>query len=180
MRKRGKKSARVSKQHGGTTGHLEQCQVGVFLATASSKGHTLLDREWSLPMGWIEDRTRCREAGTPDAVRFQTTCEQARQMIERLWLANIPFSWVVADTIYGGNADLRAWLEQHGYTSDLAVACNEPIEIHTSEGLTRLTVVKAEARSLLKASCFPRRFPTLICEPGLHRWRLIWPPCKPT
>jgi len=31
VRKRGKKSAGVSKQHCGTTGQLENCQVGVFL-----------------------------------------------------------------------------------------------------------------------------------------------------
>src|SRR6266852_8918718 len=32
FRKRGKKSAGVARQHCGTTGHLENCQVGVFLA----------------------------------------------------------------------------------------------------------------------------------------------------
>jgi hypothetical protein len=37
FRKRGKKSAEVAKQHCGTTGHLENCQVGVFLAYASAK-----------------------------------------------------------------------------------------------------------------------------------------------
>src|SRR2546423_7320164 len=45
VRKRGKKSAGVATQHCGTTGQLENCQVGVFLAYAGSKGHTLLDRE---------------------------------------------------------------------------------------------------------------------------------------
>ena len=33
--------SRVARQHCGTTGHLENCQVGVFLAYASPKGHTL-------------------------------------------------------------------------------------------------------------------------------------------
>ena len=41
FRKRGNKSAGVARQHCGTTGHLENCQVGVFLAYASPKGHTL-------------------------------------------------------------------------------------------------------------------------------------------
>src|SRR5438270_2680914 len=98
FRKRGKKSAGVARQHCGTTGHLENCQVGVFLAYASAKGHTLLDRELYLPLRWIKDHQRCQEAGIPDTVRFQTKCEQARQMNERLWLAKIPFAWVVADT----------------------------------------------------------------------------------
>ena len=101
----------MTRQHCGTTGHLENCQVGVFLAYASPKGHTLLDRELYVPMRWIKDRKRCQEAGIPDTVRFQTKCEQARQMIERLWQAKVPFAWVVADTVYGGNEDLRTWLE---------------------------------------------------------------------
>jgi SRSO17 transposase len=45
MRKRGKKSAGVGMQHCGTTGQVENCQVGVFLAYATAKGCTLLDRE---------------------------------------------------------------------------------------------------------------------------------------
>ncbi len=51
FRKRGKKSAGVAKQHCGTTSQLENCQVGVFLAYTSSKGHTLLDRELYLLVG---------------------------------------------------------------------------------------------------------------------------------
>ena len=98
FRKRGKKSAGVSKQHCGTTGQLENCQVGVFLAYVSRLGHTLVDRELYLPLRWTLDRERCREAGIPEEVRFQTKCEQARQMIERLWKAKIPFCWVVADS----------------------------------------------------------------------------------
>lgn len=96
FRKRGKKSAGVANQHCGTTGSLENCQVGVFLAYISHLGHTLVDRELYLPLRWIEDRQRCQEAGIPDTVGFHTKCEQARLMIERLWQAKIPFSWVVA------------------------------------------------------------------------------------
>jgi SRSO17 transposase len=98
-------------------------------------------------MRWIEDRQRCQEAGIPDNVVFQTKCEQARRMIERLWQAKIPFSWVVADTVYGGNLDLRTWLEAHQYFYGLAVACTEAVEIQTSEGRKRMTVAQAETLS---------------------------------
>jgi SRSO17 transposase len=145
FRKRGKKSAGVANQHCGTTDRLENCQVGVFLAYASRLGHTLLDRELYLPLRWTLDRKRCQEAGIPTSVRFQTKCEQARQMIERLWKARIPFSWVVADTVYGGNLDLRIWLESHQYSYVLAVACTEAVEIRTGEGRKRMTVAQAEA-----------------------------------
>ncbi len=147
FRKRGKKSAGVSKQHCGTTGQLENCQVGVFLAYVSHKGHTLVDRELYIPLRWIEDRERCQEAGIPEEMRFQTKCEQARLMIERLWQAKIPFAWVVADTVYGGNLDLRVFLEAHQYSYVLAVACTEAVEIQTASGLKRMTVAQAEALS---------------------------------
>lgn len=151
---------------------------GVFLAYASPKGHTLLDRELYLPMRWIKDRQRCQDAGIPDTVRFQTKCEQARQMIERLWLAKVPFAWVVADTVYGGNEDLRTWLEVHGYSFVLAVACDEPVEIHTPQGLKRMTVAEAEAScrreqewqrlSMSQGTKGPRLFDWAVM-PMLHR-----------
>src|SRR2546430_1469131 len=83
--KRGKKSAGVKQQYCGTTGRVENCQVGVFLSYVSSKGPTLIDRELYLPKEWIDDPGRRREAGIPEAIVFRTKCELAQQMIERLW-----------------------------------------------------------------------------------------------
>src|SRR5205807_4370508 len=101
--KRGKKSAGVGLQYCGTTGRVENCQVGVFLSSVTAKGHTLIDRQLYLPLDWCEDRDRCRAVGITESVRFQTKPELAAQMIERIWQAQIPISWVVADTVYGGN-----------------------------------------------------------------------------
>jgi SRSO17 transposase len=96
--KRGTKSAGVGLQYCGTTGQVEHCQVGVFLAYVTARGHTLIDRELYLPFDWIEDPVRRQEADIPQTVRFQTKPELAVQMIERLWKAQIPIAWVVADT----------------------------------------------------------------------------------
>lgn len=145
--KRGKKSAGVKKQYCGTTGRVENCQVGVFLSYVSEKGHALIDRELYLPKDWIDDAARRREAGIPDTVRFQTKCELAQQMVERMFQAGIPFAWVVADTVYGGNQDLRTWLEEHQYSYILAVACDEPVGIQTASGRCQVTVAEAEALS---------------------------------
>jgi SRSO17 transposase len=111
--KRGTKSAGVGWQYGGTTGQVQNCQVGVFLSSVTAKGHTLIDRELSLPMEWCEDRQRCREASIPESVPFRTKPELALPMLERLFQAQLPFAWVVADTVYGGNLDLRGFLEAH-------------------------------------------------------------------
>ena len=97
--KRGQKSAGVGFQYCGTTGQVENCQVGVFLSYVTAKGHALIDRELYLPADWCEDRDRRRAAGIPEPVRFQTKPELAIQMIERLWKAAVPIAWVVADTV---------------------------------------------------------------------------------
>lgn len=112
--KRGEHSAGVGVQYCGTTGQVENCQVGVFLSLVSAKGHTLIDRELYLPADWCEDRERCRAAGIPETVRFHTKPELARAMIERLRQAALPVAWVVGDTVYGGNLDLRTWLQDQG------------------------------------------------------------------
>src|SRR5215471_11808480 len=129
--KRGKKSAGVGMQYCGTTGQVENCQVGVFLSYVTARGHTLIDRELYLPFDWCEDRDRCRAAGIPETVPFQTKPEQAVQMLERIFQAQLPISWIVADTVYGSNLDLRTWLEEHQYPYVLAVACDEPVGIMT-------------------------------------------------
>ena len=43
--KKGSKSVGVQRQYSGTAGRIENCQIGVFLAYASARGRTLLDRE---------------------------------------------------------------------------------------------------------------------------------------
>src|SRR5438270_1223919 len=47
--KKGTKSVGVQRQYSGTAGRIENCQIGVFLAYASPRGRTFLDRELYLP-----------------------------------------------------------------------------------------------------------------------------------
>jgi SRSO17 transposase len=178
--KRGSKSAGVQVQYCGTTGQVENCQVGVFLAYVTAKGHTLIDRELYLPFDWTADPQRCQEASIPASVRFQTKPELAVQMLERLWTAQIPIAWVVADTVYGGNLDLRTWLEAHGYPYVLAVACDEPVGIVTPEGGRRRVEAREVEALLLQDQEWQRlsmsegtKGPRLFdwaCVPMLHRW----------
>src|SRR6185503_7178537 len=42
--KKGSHSVGVARQYSGTAGKIENCQLGVFLAYASPRGHTFLDR----------------------------------------------------------------------------------------------------------------------------------------
>src|SRR6266516_6817803 len=67
--KRGKKSAGVGLQYCGTTGQVENCQVGVFLSSVTLRGHSLIDRELYLPLDWCEDADR-RRAAAIDVSRY--------------------------------------------------------------------------------------------------------------
>lgn len=97
--KKGRKSVGVQRQHSGTAGRIENCQIGVFLSYASPRGHTLLDRELYLPKSWTDDQERCREAHVPASVTFATKPELAWRILERTLSAGLPVAWVTGDTV---------------------------------------------------------------------------------
>ena len=81
--KKGTKSAGVQRQYSGTAGRIENCQIGVFLAYATPRGHAFVDRDLYVPESWITDRPRCREAGIPETVTFRTKPQLAQAMLAR-------------------------------------------------------------------------------------------------
>src|SRR6266699_6078063 len=127
--KKGDKSVGVQRQYSSTAGRIENCQIGVFLAYASSRGHTLVDRELYLPKSWTVDQERCPEAHVPEEIPFATTPELARRMVERVLDADLPVVWVVGDTVYGSALRLRAALEARKQAYALAVTCKEYVEV---------------------------------------------------
>jgi SRSO17 transposase len=133
--KKGAKSVGVKRQYSGTAGRKENSQIGVFVAYASSKGHTLLDRELYLPKEWAEDEARRKEAGVPQEVQFATKPQLARKMLERALQAEVPCKWVTADEIYGGDRNLRRWLEEQERAFVLAVTSNEPLWCNIGRGV---------------------------------------------
>jgi SRSO17 transposase len=160
--KKGRKSVGVQRQYSGTAGRRENCQIGVFLAYASSKGRTFLDRALYLPQEWADDPERRREAGVPEEASFATKPELARQMLERAFVAGVPAAWVTGDEIYGDSTDLRRWLEQnlHPYVS--AVSCSSPIWQNGRQ----------ERADALVASLPPESWGTLSCGAGSQGERL--------
>ena len=48
-------------------------------------------------------------------------------MLERALDAGLPCGWVTGDEVYGGDRDLRSWLESREQAFVLAVAKNEPL-----------------------------------------------------
>lgn len=109
--KKGTHSVGVTRHYTGTAGRVENCQIGVFLAYASARGQTLLDRELYLPTAWTDDRARCAQAGVPAERTFATKPELARQMLVRAFAADMCRAWVTGDSVYGMDRPLRQWLE---------------------------------------------------------------------
>ena len=111
--KKGSRSAGVQRQYCGTAGKVENCQLGVFVAYASSAGRALVDRELYLPVSWTEDRDRCREAGVGDEVGFATKPQLGIAMLARAYEAGVLSGWVTADEAYGQHRGFRDWLATH-------------------------------------------------------------------
>jgi SRSO17 transposase len=125
--KKGTKSVGVARQYTGTAGKRENCQIGVFLGYASSRGRAFLDRELYLPQEWADGQARRTEAGVPEEVAFATKPQLARRMLERAFVAGVPAAWVTGDEIYGNDPDLRRWLEAERHPYVLAVSCSHAI-----------------------------------------------------
>lgn len=133
--KKGIQSVGVKRQYSGTAGRIENCQIGVFLAYAARKGHTLLDRALYLPKEWVADGDRRKQAGVPAMVEFATKPQLARQMLERAFQADVPCQWVTADEVYGGDRRLRMWLEEQEQAFVLAVGSAEPLWCNIGRGV---------------------------------------------
>jgi SRSO17 transposase len=128
--KKGNKSAGVQRQYSGTAGRIENCQVGVFLTYASARGRALIDRELYLPTQWAADAVRRTEAHVPEQVKPQL----AQQVLARAVAAQVPAGWVTADEVYGGDARLRAFMEDHDLAYVLAVKATQPLWAHGEQG----------------------------------------------
>ena len=120
--KKGSKSVGVKRQYSGTAGRIENCQVGVFLAYASTRGRAFLDRELYLPAEWVADDERRDRAGVPADVDFATKPELAQRMLVRVLDADVDPAWVVADAVYGDSRRLGMMLE--GRAHPYVLACS--------------------------------------------------------
>ena len=125
--KKGRHSAGVARQYSGTAGNVENCQIGVFLGSATLLGHALLGRERYLPKEWTDDRVRCRQAGIPADRPFATTPQLARPVLARAVTAGVPATWVTGESVYGDDRRLRLWREALPQAKGLAVSGQESV-----------------------------------------------------
>src|ERR671929_1098296 len=87
--KQGASSCGVQRQYTGSAGKIANCQIGVFAAYVSDRGHAFIDRWLYLPRSWADQPDRRRAAHVPDDVRFATKPAIAVAMIERALKAGV-------------------------------------------------------------------------------------------
>lgn len=166
--KKGRHSVGVAPQYSGTAGQVANCQVGVFLGYASSRGRALVDRALYLPQEWVEDEARRQRAGIPSSVVFATKPQLVCQMLQRALDAGVPCRWVVADSVYGSDRPLREWLVQRGQAFVLGVASDEWVSWSVpGSSLRRWMTVTALAGQLP-----PERWQRLSAGEGVQGPRL--------
>jgi len=73
-------------------------------------------------------------------VRFATKPQLARQLLERVQQAGLPCAWVVADSVYGNDGDLRLWLVYFPQKNGSPALCLECPELAA-------TTMSAQART---------------------------------
>jgi SRSO17 transposase len=159
--KKGQDSVGVARQYCGTIGKVDNCQVGVFAAYASSKGYALVDKRLFLPEAWFDDdhakrRVKCR---VPKEIAFQSKPELAAQM----WLAIraegvLPFRYIGADSVYGNSPEFLEAMD----------AC---------VGATYLVGISSEMRCWLQ--CPVTQEQTYLYRGELYTRRLLAPGSEP-
>lgn len=108
--KQGNHSAGVKRQHCGELGKRANCQAGVFLGYAGTKGYTLLDARLYIPEEWLTAEPfaeRRRRALLPEGLEFATKPALGKQMIQKLVESQVLRArWLVCDEAFGQDRSL--------------------------------------------------------------------------
>ena len=121
--KKGTHSCGVERAWCGRLGKVENCQIGLFLAYATSRGQGPLDRRLYLPKDWVADRVRRDECHVPAGVKFQERWRMALEMLDHHG-ASVPHAAVAADDEFGRVAAFRAGLRDRREAYVLEVPCH--------------------------------------------------------
>ena len=166
--KQGKASCGVGRQYTGSAGKITNCQVGVFAAYVSTRGHALIDRQLYLPQAWTDNPER-RAAHVPEDVTFATKPQLAVTMIERAIDAGVPFSWVAADSVYGvGGVEMALRRAGKGYVLGVA----STTQVHSWDKPEPVSGTAEAIAAALPASRWVR-LPAGAGGPRLYDWAYL-------
>lgn len=151
--KKGTKSVGVKRQYSGTAGRIENCQVGVFLAYRSPRGHALIDRALYLPREWADDAARRAEAHVPASIAFATKPALARAMLARALAAQVPAAWVTADEVYGSDYHFRRFCEEKRLSYVVAISSATHLALEFRRQSVRQHLAEIPADVWQRLSC---------------------------
>ena len=169
--KQGKASCGVSRQYTGSAGKITNCQIGVFASYVSRHGHAFIDRALYLPREWTDDAERLKAAHVPDKVSFATKPQIARRMIARAIAAEVPFSFVAADSVYG-TGEIETMLRKAGKGYVLGVASNHVFRSWSKKQLVGGAAAKI-AQDLPKSAWRRLSSGEGTKGPRLHDWTYL-------
>jgi len=121
--KKGDASCGVARQWCGRLGKIDNCQVGVFVAYAASRGSALIDARLYLPRDWAADRQRRAATFVPADVTFREKWRLGLDLLDRV-RHELPGRWVLADDEFGRSSELRSQLRLRRLSYVLDVPCN--------------------------------------------------------
>lgn len=175
--KKGKESAGVARQYCGSLGKVENCQVGVFAAYASRHGYAFLDQRLFLPEAWwseayAERRATCQ---VPEERGFQSKPQLAATMVRAIAAEGlVPFTYVVADCLYGHSPDFLDALDACvGVTALVAIPSETRCWLHAPQSEDKTYTYKGEVRSkrvVLESTPAPSTGADLAASLPASRW----------
>ena len=112
--KQGKHSVGVARQYCGQLGKADNCQASVSLSVSTWNSSLPIAWRLYLPEVWCQDTKRCRKAGVPEEIAFQTKPEIALEQIRQAMQRQIPVGVVLTDAGYGKGTQFRTALTQLG------------------------------------------------------------------
>jgi SRSO17 transposase len=125
--KQGKHSVGVARQYCGQLGKSDNCQAAVSLSVSTWNSSLPIAWRLYLPELWCRDAKRCRQAGVPDGVAFQTKPEIALQQIRQAMEQQVPVGVVLADAGYGKGTQFRTDLTHLGLQYAVGIESNATI-----------------------------------------------------
>ena len=175
--KKGTKSVGVARQYCGALGKVGNCQLGVFLAYVSERGHALIDTRLLLPREWTEDPARCEAAGVPTEVGYQSKAELGMAMLHQARkAAHLSGRWVTGDEDYGKVPSLRDALDAGGWWYVLEVPATTPV--FTQPAATAVPAWSGHGRKpvrprLVAGAAEPRTATAVVGEVPADRWHAV-------
>jgi SRSO17 transposase len=124
--KKGDTSVGVQRQWLGRLGKVDNGQVGVYMAYASTREHALVDVRLYLPRAWAKGRARRKRCGVPKSARYRTRHELALEMLQETGPL-LPHAWVTGDDEMGRSSRFRAELRRLNEPYLLAVPSNTTV-----------------------------------------------------